>query len=146
MECVFCKLINEFNFPNDDIIFEDKKVLVILDVDWAVKGHTLVIWKEHVENVSELSLNDYLYFSEIFHKTEKALSDILKVDKSIVLKSGILVSHFHFHIYPVKKDVKWDFIKDMFNKKTHYEASVNERDNLVKKLREKFYGKKITKS
>ncbi len=135
--CIFCKIINE-KIAKEDIIFEDDKVLVMLDRDWAVNGHTLVIWKEHFENASELPIKDFLYFSEIFHKTEKSLLSVINVNKSIVLKSGGLVPHFHFHIYPMKRETDWQTIKDIFDKKTSYKPNPGEKEELINSLREHF--------
>ncbi len=133
-DCIFCKIISEKS-AKENTIFEDDKVIVMLDKDWAVKGHTLVIWKEHFENASELSIKDFLYFSEIFHKTEKSLLKVLGVDKSIILKSGGLVSHFHLHIYPVKKEMDWQTIKDIFDKKTNYKPNLEEKEELITQLK-----------
>jgi len=132
-DCIFCKIIAEGN-PGDTI-FEDEKVLVMLDMDWAVKGHTLVTWRRHLENASEMSVQDFKYFSEIYYKTEKALLEVLKVDKAVVLKSGGLVSHFHFHIYPVKKETSWQTIKDAFDKKSHYQFKSGEKEKFVADLK-----------
>lgn len=134
--CIFCKIIAKGS--PDDTIFEDEKILVMLDTDWAVKGHTLVIWKKHFENASELPISDFKYFSEILHKTEKALLEILQVDKSVVLKTGGLVSHFHFHIYPLKKEISWQIIKDIFDKKVRYEAKPGEKEKLISDLKKHF--------
>lgn len=135
--CIFCKIIKEK--PDiENTIFEDDKILVIFDQDFAVKGHTLVVWKKHFENASELSINDFLYFSEIFHKIEKALLEVLNVNKSVILKSGGLVSHFHFHIYPIEREVDWQAIKDIFDKKVHYEFRPKEKEKLVSDLKKYF--------
>ena len=135
--CIFCKIIAEKKAA-EDTIYEDAKVLVILDMDWAVKGHTLVIWKEHLENASELSVEDFKYFSGIFQRTEKALLNTLGADKSVVLKTGGLVSHFHFHIYPLKKETDWQTIKDIFDKKTRYEPKPREKKELITDLKNRF--------
>lgn len=136
-DCIFCKIIVEKR-ASEDTIFEDDKVLVMLDADRAVKGHALVIWKKHFENASELPVEDFRYFSEIFHKTEKALLELLGVERSVVLKSGGLVSHFHFHIYPLKKERDWQTIKDIFDKKTHYEPRPGEKEELIANLKKYF--------
>lgn len=136
-DCVFCRIIAEKKAAKDTI-YEDGKVLVMLDVDWAVKGHTLVIWKKHFENASELPIEDFKYFSETFHKAEKALLEVVEVDKSVILKSGGLVSHFHFHIYPLKKETSWQTIKDIFDKKLRYEPKPGEKEKLVADLKKYF--------
>lgn len=133
-DCVFCKIIDR-EIEGNDILFEDDNVLVMLDVDWAVKGHTLVIWKEHLNNVSDLSRQDFTHFSEIARRTEKALLEELNLDKSAILKSGGIVSHFHFHIYPLRKDISWQEVKDIFDKNVRYEVTTEERDALIKSLK-----------
>jgi histidine triad (HIT) family protein len=132
--CVFCEII-EKKKAKQNTIFEDDKVLVMLDIDWVVKGHTLVIWKKHFENASELLLENYQYFSNVFHKTEKALLEVLGAERSVTLKSGGLVSHFHFHIYPVKKETSWHEIKNLFDKKVRYEPKPGEQKELILKLK-----------
>lgn len=136
-DCLFCQIIAEKSI-SEDTIFEDDKILVMLDQDWVVKGHCLVIWKEHFENASELPIEDFHYFSEVFYKTEKALLEVLGVEKSVVLKSGGLVSHFHFHIYPLKKETSWQRIKDIFDKKLRYQPKAGEKEKLPVNLRRYF--------
>lgn len=111
--------------------------------DWVVKGHTLVIWKKHLENASELTLKDFLYFSEIFYKTERTLLKILRMDRSVVLKSGGLVPHFHFHIYPLKKETSWETIKDIFDLKFRYQPKPGEKEELIDNLKKYFNSEKI---
>ena len=124
--------------PKEDLIYQDDDLAVILDADYAVKGHLLVIWKKHANNLSDLSEEEYLRFSKIVHKTEKALLKNLKLDKSIILKSGGLVSHFHFHIYPVRSNIAWDEVKKIFEKKVRYNYKEGEKSELVKHFKNIF--------
>ena len=130
--CFFCKIILQ---SGRDIFYEDEKVFAMLDIDWAVKGHSLVVWKEHVLNMSDLSEKDFLHFSSICRKIEERLLKVLKVDKSVILKSGGLESHFHFHIYPVMSDTQWERVRDMFEKKIKYEPTQHEKRELLASLR-----------
>lgn len=134
-DCFFCKAINKKIDISRDVLFDDDKVLILLDIDDAVKGHSLVIWKEHAENASDLSEGEFLHFSKVFHNAEKVLLSFLQVEKSVVLKSGGLISHFHFHIYPVSKDIEWKKIRDIFEKKVKYEFKNSERGELISELR-----------
>jgi len=133
MDCIFCKIINR-EIANTDIIYEDDKVLVMLDIDNVVKWHTLLIWKEHHENLSEMSEEEYLYFSKIIHKTEKKLLELCKCNKSIILKTWWIVSHFHFHIYPTQKTITWEETKWLFEKQCKYEYKPNEKETLINEL------------
>lgn len=96
----------------------------MLDADHVTLGHTLVIWKKHADNFSELKLEDFLHLSRIYYKTEKLLLRILGLDRAVVLKSGGLVSHLHYHIYPLAKSTPWREIDLMFNKQSqrHFPA------------------------
>jgi len=134
MDCIFCKFAShEVEIPN--VFYEDEKMFVMLDRDWAVKGHALSIWKEHALNMSDLGKEDFAHFSEIVRKTEFALLKTLGMDKSIVLKSGGIVTHFHFHIYPVHTSMPWDSIYTLFSKDVRNEPGVGEAEELVGKLR-----------
>jgi len=121
--CVFCSLIDK---SVEDAFYQDEYVLVMLDKDWAVKGHTLVIWKEHHLNASDLSLRQFRYFSEIYYEVEKALLDILRLPRALTLKTGGLVGHFHFHCYPVPQSTDWKTIMQIFNKEVSESYSLEE--------------------
>jgi histidine triad (HIT) family protein len=128
--CIFCDIIKK-EVPAD-IIFEDNQILIMLDKDEVVKGHSLVIWKQHYTNASDLPEKDFLTFSKSVHKTEKLLLEILNKNKSILLESGLLVNHFHFHIYPVDSTISWPQVKKLFDKKTKYQYKFVEKDELIK--------------
>ena len=97
MTCVFC------NDPRaaGELLFEDDRVLVILHNDWAVRGHAMVVWKAHVENVADLTIDEYVHFAAIHHRAERALLAATGADRAILLKLGIATPHLHLHIYPV---------------------------------------------
>jgi diadenosine tetraphosphate (Ap4A) HIT family hydrolase len=97
MSCIFC------NDPRaaGQVLFEDDRVLVMLHEDWAVRGHAMVVWKVHVENVSDLTLDEYAHLAAVQHRTEGALLAATAADRAILLKLGIATPHLHLHIYPV---------------------------------------------
>ena len=73
----------------------------MLHQDWAVRGHAMVVWKTHVENVSDLSLEDAAHLSQVHHAAEKALLAATGAERAVLLKLGIATPHLHLHIYPV---------------------------------------------
>jgi len=97
MTCVFC------NDPRaaGEVLFEDDRVLVILHDDWAVRGHAMIVWKTHVENVADLTAGEYAHFAAVHHRAERALLAATGTDRAILLKLGIATPHLHLHIYPV---------------------------------------------
>jgi len=97
MTCVFCSDPREAG----EIIFEDDRVWVILHADWAVRGHAMVVWRKHVENVADLTIDEYVHFAAVHHRAERALLGATRADRAILLKLGIATPHLHLHIYPV---------------------------------------------
>jgi diadenosine tetraphosphate (Ap4A) HIT family hydrolase len=101
MSCVFC----DDPRAAGEVLFEDDRVLVILHGDWAVRGHAMVVWKAHVENVSDLTAGEYAHFAAMHHRTEGALLAATGADRAILLKLGIATPHLHLHIYPVSASI-----------------------------------------
>src|SRR5436305_7532533 len=97
MPCVFC------NDPSTagEVVFEDGRVLVVLHNDWAVRGHAMIVWKAHVENVADLTADEYAHFAAVHHRAERALLAATGADRAVLLKLGIATTHLHLHIYPV---------------------------------------------
>jgi diadenosine tetraphosphate (Ap4A) HIT family hydrolase len=93
--CLFCRKIE------GDVLYDDDRCAVVLHEDWAVRGHAMVVWKTHVENVSDLSLEDAAHLSQVHHAAEKALLAATGADRAVLLKLGIATPHLHLHIYPV---------------------------------------------
>jgi diadenosine tetraphosphate (Ap4A) HIT family hydrolase len=102
MSCVFC------NDPRaaGEVVFEDDRVLVILHEDWAVRGHAMIVWKVHVENVGDLTVDEYAHFAAVHHRAERALLAATGTDRAILLKLGIATPHLHLHVYPVSASLE----------------------------------------
>ena len=82
-----------------DTVYVDAAARVVFHEDWAVRGHVMVVAREHVENVS--ALGDPLAFFNVYLRTEQALLDATGCERAIVMKLGIMTPHLHLHIYPV---------------------------------------------
>ena len=95
MECVLCTDITK----TGDVVFEDDATAVVLHSDWSVRGHAMVIAKQHVENFSDL---DDPRFVEVWRRTERVLLDLTGCERAVILKLGIATPHLHVHIYPVR--------------------------------------------
>ena len=137
-DCIICQAIANPSNPPYDVVFEDRLVIIGLANEWEVKGHTSVAWKDHnVVNVSDLSKEEYLKFSGYVHKTEKVLLDTLQLNKSLILKSGGLCPHFHFHIYPIPSDKPFLEIVDMITMKDRYHPTEEEKKEFVETLKKR---------
>ncbi|HLJ75611.1 MAG TPA: HIT domain-containing protein [Thermoanaerobaculia bacterium] len=94
MSCPFCT-----NLSSLELVYSDDVAAVALHDDWAVRGHAMVIAKQHVENLSELAAPDR--FMRVYREAERALLRLTGAGRAIILKLGIATPHLHLHIYPV---------------------------------------------
>lgn len=101
MNCLFCRHQSDLHAIGD-VVFESIYCAVILHEDWAVRGHAMLVWKNHVENFSDLTAEEAAHFASVHRAAEKALLDATGAERAILLKLGIQVPHLHLHIYPVR--------------------------------------------
>lgn len=95
--CVFCTDVRQ----SGDVLAEDDRLWIVLHDDWAVRGHAMIVWKKHVENIADLTVDEYAHFALAHHRAERALLAATRADRAIILKLGIATPHLHVHIYPV---------------------------------------------
>ena len=129
MPCVFCTDPREAG----EIVYEDHRVWVIVHADWAVRGHAMVVWRKHVENVADLTLDDFVHFALVHHRAEVALLAATKADRAVLMKLGIATPHLHLHIYPVSAALGRDEVFEIIDARVR--AAYDEA--LVAELRER---------
>lgn len=95
MPCVFC------DSPPADPLYADDRCFVVLHDDRAVRGHAMVVWRGHVENLSDLGDDDARHLLDVHRHAERALLDVTGAERAVLLKLGIQTPHLHLHIYPV---------------------------------------------
>ena len=78
----------------------------------------MVIWKRHVENISQLGEEEIAHFWRVYQTTEAALLETAKAERAIMLKLGIAVPHLHLHIYPVRASHTRAGVNDMIEGRT----------------------------
>jgi diadenosine tetraphosphate (Ap4A) HIT family hydrolase len=97
MSCAFC----DDPRAAGEVLFEDDRTFVMLHNDWAVRGHAMIVWKAHVQNIADLTASESAHFATVHHRAERALLDATGADRAILLKLGIATPHLHLHIYPL---------------------------------------------
>ena len=107
---------------NDDIIFENDKFIAFLDLYPPTKGYTILAPKKHIEDITELSEQEYMEFQKILFRISQAIKKAFNPKRICLLNSGGLLSHWHFHIIPMYKEVYNNFI-DVILKKSILELS-----------------------
>lgn len=101
MDCLFCRQLESGDHRSEDLLVEDEQVFAYLHQDWSVLGHSVVVWKSHVQNLSDLSPAALHHYMSTFQRIEKALLCATKAERAVIFKLGVMVPHLHLHIYPV---------------------------------------------
>jgi histidine triad (HIT) family protein len=106
-DCLFCKIVAG-EIPCHKV-YEDDKILAFADISPATKGHTLVIPKNHAENLMEMGKEDLASVHEASQKIARAAKEALGCDGVSILQlngeaSGQVVMHYHVHVIPRMHD------------------------------------------
>lgn len=102
-DCLFCKIIKG-EIPAQRI-YEDENVFAFLDINPCNPGHTLVVPKEHCENLLDASGEDLRSVISVIQKIAAAIMKAfdykafnLGVNNGAI--AGQVVQHLHFHLVP----------------------------------------------
>ncbi|MGD8226241.1 MAG: HIT family protein [Desulfobacteraceae bacterium] len=106
-DCIFCKIVK------GDIpcfkVYEDDRVLAFSDINPIAEGHTLIIPKEHAENLWEIPGEDLSAIHLASKKIIRAIRKALDPTGVAVLQlngRGVnqVVMHYHLHLMPRTAD------------------------------------------
>ena len=102
-DCVFCKMVSG-EIPVN-IVYEDDTVFAFLDNYPIEKGHTLVIPKQHFENILDIPKETLEHMYGVTQDITKSISQVFDVKDINILqnngeKAGQSVFHHHIHIIP----------------------------------------------
>ena len=101
MDCVFCKIIKG-EIPSKKI-YEDDKVIVLLDLHPTCDGHTLIIPKKHYDDFVSLPNEELNHIMDV---AKKLTPDLVKCfdSKAFSLRVNYLdaqeIKHYHMHLMP----------------------------------------------
>ncbi len=107
MSCLFCEIINK-EIPAE-IVYEDDFVLAFLDINPVNPGHTLVVPKNHCENLLDAREDDLKKLIAIIPKIAKAVmagsqSEAFNLSNNNGVAAGQVIPHLHFHVIPRRID------------------------------------------
>ena len=131
-KCFICK--NQID--DEDIIFENDKFVAFLDLYPPTKGYTILAIKKHIEDITELSEDEYIEFQKILFQISKAIKKAFNPKRICLLNSGGLLTHWHFHIIPMYKEVYNNFI-DVILKKSVLEIPKEERKKVASEIKKR---------
>jgi histidine triad (HIT) family protein len=102
-DCIFCKIIKG-DIPSYKV-YEDEKVFAFADINPISDGHTLIVPKNHAENLWEISAEDLSAIHLASKKIIQAIKETLNPVGVACLQlngRGVnqVVMHYHLHLMP----------------------------------------------
>jgi histidine triad (HIT) family protein len=102
-DCIFCKIIAG-EIPSFKV-YEDDNVFAFADINPINTGHTLIIPKNHAENLWEIAPEDLAAIHQASLNIAKAIKKALQPEGIAVLQLNgravnQVVMHYHLHLIP----------------------------------------------
>lgn len=114
---IFCKIIK--NEIPSYTIYEDDIVKVFLDVNPNHNGHTLIVPKEHYENLFDIDNEVLNHILQVAKKISSLLKERLNYDGISLCQNNLYgqeVKHFHLHLIPKYKEEEKLSVEEVYNK------------------------------
>lgn len=99
-DSIFTKIIKR-ELPAE-VLYEDEKVIVILDRFPNIAGQTLVITKEQVSYLFDLSDETYEHLMRVSKNIAQALDATYNALRTCMVVEGFEVPHVHVRLYPMQ--------------------------------------------
>ena len=141
-QCIFCNIADGSIESNK--VYEDDRVVCVLDIKPANKGHVVVIPKKHYPISALMDANDLEYMFKIANDVAKAIFEVVNAQGTNILLSngevaGQLSQHVVVHVIPRFKDdkvaISWEGVK----------LTADEVKNVANQINSKMSGKPIVK-
>ena len=113
-------------------VAENDKFYAFLDINPLVKGHTLVIPKQEVDYIFDLSDEDLAEMQVFAKKVAAAIKSAfpcIKVGQAVI---GLEVPHAHIHLIPIQKE------SDMLFSNPKLKLTAEEFKEIAKKINAAF--------
>ena len=99
--CVFCAIIS--GEQSAHIVVDEPHALGFLDSHPLFLGHVLLVPRQHVMTLTDLSREDIpAYFTTVW-RLVRAVEDAMQCDGTMVLNNNVIsqsVPHLHVHVIP----------------------------------------------
>jgi diadenosine tetraphosphate (Ap4A) HIT family hydrolase len=103
--------MGELPEPFDDAVFyEDSYIYACLANFPKVRGHSVVVWKDEVEDLHLLSRDDYEHLMDKVDEVRDAMLEVLDIEK-VYLVYMDETEHVHWHLIPRYNEKGYDVLK-----------------------------------
>ena len=125
-DCLFCRIVS--GELSAIVVYEDKNSVAFLDHRPLFHGHTLLVPREHVETLGELSTPLVGPFFEAAQLLARAVESALDAEGTFVAMNNRVsqsVPHLHVHVVPRRRK---DGLKGFFWPRTKYKDEEEMKD------------------
>ncbi|MBQ6696934.1 MAG: HIT family protein [Lachnospiraceae bacterium] len=128
-ECVFChkeQIVTDF-------VYEDELVMAFMDMDPINEGHVLIVPKQHVDSIVELSDDMLTAIMSVAKKIVIALTEIYGNEGYSIMQNGgkfCDFGHAHFHVFPRYENDGFGWIYGSEERKVNSEIAERIRKQL----------------
>lgn len=129
--CLFCRIVSG-ELPAT-VVYEDDNSVAFLDHRPLFHGHTLLVPREHVETLGELSSKIVAPYFEAAQLLSRAVESGMGAEGTFVAMNNRVsqsVPHLHVHVVPRRKK---DGLKGFFWPRTKYKDD-EEMEEVKKKI------------
>ena len=91
----------------------DDRFFAFLDINPVQPGHTLVIPRREIDNIFDLSQDEYADLQRFAWRVAKAIEAAVPCRKVGVAVIGLEVPHAHIHLIPITNEGDMNFGKKM---------------------------------
>jgi histidine triad (HIT) family protein len=101
-DCIFCKIIDR-KIPST-IVYEDDGVLAFKDINPVAPVHVVIVSKQHIANVNDLTPENASVLGEIHLAAKRIAEDLGIADRGYRLinncgaDAGQTIFHLHYHL------------------------------------------------
>jgi len=140
-QCIFCQIADGRMASKK--VYEDEKVVAVLDINPATTGHILVITKKHYFVMPQMPDEETEYIGKIAKQLSQVLLKALKVEGTTIFiangaAAGQKAQHFMMHIIPRKENDQAGIKIDQKQIKPEDYKKIHEK---LKQGIEKYFGK-----
>ena len=117
--CLFCRIVS--GELQATIVYEDDNSVAFLDHRPLFHGHTLLVPREHVETLSELSTNIVGPYFEAAQLLSRVVESAMEAEGTFVAMNNRVsqsVPHLHVHVVPRRRK---DGLKGFFWPRNKYQ-------------------------
>ncbi len=102
-DCIFCRIAR--GDAPCSLVCEDDLTRVFMDIQPIARGHTLIITREHFENLYEISQEALVAVTATSRRLAPAIRRVIAPDGLRVFQlngaaAGQTVLHYHMHLIP----------------------------------------------